>query len=190
MAIRVAPNYCAINAVRDIVEPWIELWGGDEWGESMRSAHSAAHTSYGFTDEDCAIFAEKLLENILFMKEFWDNNGEGLWGYSFDEIDGARALADARAESTKARDYWLEGGNLKGDTGAVDLIAQLPEWLFEDSEQKECDHDWRIVPNVLIPSNPPQQELRCADCGAFDTRPHPNFQAGLPPKDPKDWEKA
>lgn len=57
--------------------------------------------------------------------------------------------------------------------------------------EREHSHDWRIVPNVILPTNPPRQALRCADCPATSSRPHPNFVwKPLPGNDPKKWERA
>jgi hypothetical protein len=137
--IEVAPDYISIETVRNICEPWIDLWGGDEWGESMRDLHGACRTSHGFSDEDCALFATKLLENLISLKEEWiDREGYGLWGYSYDDENGALALAETRTNAREARDYWLKGGNL-GDwagspTKAQVVIAQMPSWLFEDNQ--------------------------------------------------------
>lgn len=181
MATRVKPHYASIESIRDIIEPWIELHGGDEWGESMRDLHGAAKTSYGFSDEDCALFAEKLLENLELLVEY-----DGVGGpYERDPVD----IEQARKEAREAREYWRGGGNIASYADvAIETIDSLPTWLFEGEDVKACDHDWRIMPNVIVPANPPQQRLVCASCGAQDTRPHP--AAGLPSKDPKDWEKA
>lgn len=138
MAIEVKSNYGAINAVRDICEPWIEFHGGDEWGESMRDLHGACHTSYGFTDEDCALFAGKLYDNLLDMIRRLIRDGEPPWGYGYDEESGRLALAETQAKAAKSRAYWLEGGNLGswGSTAdnAKHVIEQMPKWLFEDAD--------------------------------------------------------
>ena len=122
MKFEIRPQYGSIEAVRDIVEPWINL-EGTEWGDSMAGLHMAAHTSYGFSDEDCALFAQKLLENLMGAAE-WLLDGY----YSDEELEGARE--DAR----RARDYWLNGGNL-GDwhttkEDAKFVIDQMPGWMF------------------------------------------------------------
>lgn len=136
--IKVDANYSAINAVRDICEPWIELHGGNEWGESMRDALGASHTSYGFTDEDCATIAQIMINNLLSMIGWLIRDGEGPWGYGYDEEDGRLALAQTQAEAAESRDYWLAGGNLGtfGDSGdkAKAVIDQMPIWLFEDAD--------------------------------------------------------
>jgi hypothetical protein len=120
----IRPKYGAIESVRDICEPWVEIWSGDEWGESMQDLLGASHTSYGLADDDCAIVAEILLRNLIAGKEWADE-------YDIDpEVE-----ADARAESTRLRDYWLKGGNL-GDfhttiEDAKSSIDQMPDWMFE-----------------------------------------------------------
>lgn len=122
----IRPKYGAIESVRDICEPWIEAWGGDEWGDSMFNLHGAAHTSYGLSDEDCAVVAEILLRNVILGKEFGDEYGD----------PDREALA--RSEATERRDYWLKGGNL-GDWAttiedAKSSIEQMPDWFFEKGE--------------------------------------------------------
>lgn len=125
----VLPNYASIQCVRDIAEPWIHLWGGSEWGESMEALRAACHTSYGFSDEDCALFAAKLLENLEVMKE-WALSEGGTFG--FWEPD---AVAATQAEARQAREYWRKGGNLTRWEPAISAanktIATLPVWLFE-----------------------------------------------------------
>ncbi len=144
--ITVKPEYVSINAVRDIAEPWIDLWGGDEWGESMRDALGASHTSYGFTDEDCATIAEILINNLIPMYDWAHDYGSGPWGYGWDAEDGERAVAETRKTAREARDYWLNGGNLgdwaDGPVKAKETIDQLPNWLFEPEPQElEADSD-------------------------------------------------
>lgn len=135
----VLPTYASIECVRDISEPWITLWSGDEWGEVMQSLHGACHTDYGFSDEDCALFASKLIENLEIMKRFWEGDNYGLWGYGYDSGDGGEeALAKARKEATERRDYWRKGGNLNWEpavTAANKTIDTLPTWLFEDDSE-------------------------------------------------------
>lgn len=133
--IKVEPKYGSINAVRDICEPWIELWGGDEWGESMRDLHGASQTSYGLTDEDCATIAEILIRNVIALKNDWiDSDGYPMWGYGYDNESGAKALDEVWRATDKARAYWLKGGNLGtwGTTAddAKRVIDQMPLWLF------------------------------------------------------------
>ena len=125
--ISVVPRYGSISAIRDICEPWIDYWSGDEWGESMVNLHGAAKTSYGFSDEDCALFAGKLLENLIVAKEWADE-------YKQDKGYKEKVQAEARG----SRDYWLAGGNL-GDWGttkedAKSVIDQMPAWLFGEEE--------------------------------------------------------
>lgn len=145
MAIEVKPSYGSINAVRDICEPWIELHGGDEWGESMRDAHGASHTSYGFTDEDCATIAQIMINNLLVMMKWLIADGVPPWGYGYDEESGRTALARTQSEAAESRDYWLNGGNL-GEWGttkddAKHVIDQMPIWLFEDADINPGDLD-------------------------------------------------
>lgn len=141
---KVLPAYASINAVRDICEPWIELWGGDEWGESMRDLHGAAHTSYGLSDEDCATVAEILIRNVIALKEEWiEGEDYDMWGYGYDDESGPAALAETRKKSSEARDYWLKGGNL-GDFSrtiqdAKETIEQMPAWLFEDVDRPRLE---------------------------------------------------
>lgn len=128
----VQPNFVSINTVTNICEPWIELWGGDEWGESMSSLLSACHTSYGFSDEDCALFAQKLLDNLDSQHDWMLEEG---YSYGFMEEDD---LARTRKEACEQRDYWLNGGNFSGDEPskkiAAETIATLPSWLFDDTD--------------------------------------------------------
>ena len=136
--ILVTPAYASINAVADICEPWIELWGGDEWGESMLNLQGACHTNYGFSDEDCALFASKLIENLVTQREWMLYEG---WAYGFMEPD---ALESARKRCRELRDYWLQGGNLKDERSAADAkatIDTMPTWLFETPEEEKHLHD-------------------------------------------------
>lgn len=123
----IEPSYAAIQSVRDLCEVWIDLWGGDEWGDSMRALHAAAHTNYGFSDEDCALFTTRLLANLLDQKVWMDDEGRD-YGLSNDEDEAA-----AQAECRKIRDYWLKGGNL-GDKQTANTakatMEMLPSWMF------------------------------------------------------------
>lgn len=124
----VKPHYASIQPARDLVEPWIDIWGGDEWGDSMRALHDAAHTNYGFSDEDCALFADRLLANLFQQKVWMDEEGVDY------NLSSPESEAQARAECRKSRDYWLKGGNL-GDAEtariAKETMDQLPTWMFE-----------------------------------------------------------
>lgn len=116
-----AAKYGAIEAARDICEPWIAM-EGTEWGESMHGLHAAAQTSYGFSDEDCALFASKLVENLVVAHEDFFNY--------YDEEE----ISQSQETSRKAREYWLKGGNL-GDWGttkddAKSAIDLFPSWIF------------------------------------------------------------
>lgn len=125
--VRVTATYASINCVSDICEPWIELWGGDEWGESMSGLHAACHTSYGFSDEDCALFATKLIENLEYQREWAEDNPD----YSYW---GSERMAQAQARCRELREYWLKGGNLTNFepavTAATNTLATMPSWLF------------------------------------------------------------
>lgn len=138
MPLEVKPSYGAINAVRDICKPWITLHDGDEWGESMIDLYGACHTNHGFTDEDCALFAGKLYDNLIGMIHWLIMDGEAPWGYGYDEESGRRALAETQRQAAEAREYWLKGGNLGSwGTTAEDakvVIDQMPAWLFEDAD--------------------------------------------------------
>lgn len=131
-AFKIPPGYVEINTVVNICSPWIALWSGDEWGESMRDLKGACHTSYGFVDEDCALFAERLYAYLLAQKEWVDAEGEGLGMWEPEPV--ARTQAEAR----KRRDYWAKGGNLgdwaDGPAKAQAMIAQMPDWLFGDEK--------------------------------------------------------
>ena len=51
----------------------------------------------------------------------------------------------------------------------------------------ECDHDWRVDPHVVLPTNPPQRRLMCAKCKrskGSGIRAH-----AVPNTDPNTWEK-
>lgn len=127
MSVKVTPDYASISSVRDICEPWISQWGGDEWGESMANLHGACHTDYCFSDEDCALFASKLIENLEVMKLWVDTEGQG---YGFDEPVDIEA---AQQQCREARDYWLKGGNIQSEhciAKAKETIDTMPGWLF------------------------------------------------------------
>lgn len=129
MKVIVKPDYASIQPVRDLIEPWLEIWGGDEWGDSMRALHAAAHVDYGFSDEDCALFANKLLEYLFSQKTWIDEEGKT---YGLSTVEQER---EAKAECRKTRDYWLNGGNL-GDKRTIatvrSTIKKLPDWMFEE----------------------------------------------------------
>ena len=132
MTINVQPSYPSIKCVCDVVEPWIDLLGGDEWGDSMRSLHGACHTDYGFSDEDCALFASKLFENLEHMKTTgWiDEDGPSYCLFTPDDV------AATQQRCREIREYWRKGGNL-GDFGdtvktATETLDQMPSWVFGD----------------------------------------------------------
>jgi len=33
------------------------------------------------------------------------------------------------------------------------------------NEKDNCEHDWRINPNKILPSNPPRRQVICLKCG-------------------------
>lgn len=118
----VDPDYISSEFVRDVCEPWIKIWSGDEWGESMESLHSAAKTCYGFTDEDCALFATRLLANLIDQREWVIEDGIN---YGFAQpVD----IFYAQNRASGARDYWSRGGNL--GRGAPNLLDSLPPWFY------------------------------------------------------------
>lgn len=127
-SIKVLPSYASINAVVEICEPWIELWGGDEWGESMQNLAAACHTDYGFSDEDCALFASKLFENLEWQKRWVDEEG---YAYGFKEPEDIKRVQEKARE---VREYWRKGGNLTTWQPAIDAanetINTMPGWLF------------------------------------------------------------
>lgn len=127
MTVIITPQYASINAAADIAEPWIQLWSGDEWGESMTSLHGACHTSYGFTDEDCALFASKLWENLLAQKNWVDTEGRtyGFW----EPVQ----IAATQERCRELRDYWKQGGNIKQEpyiSAANETLDTIPAWVF------------------------------------------------------------
>jgi hypothetical protein len=145
MPLEIDPSYGPVNAVRGICKPWIELQGGDEWGDSMFSLYQACHTNHGFDYEDCALFASKLYDNLMAMIYWLIRDGESPWGYGYDEEDGRLALAETQGLAAEARDYWLNGGNLNEDYDgkAKSVIDQMPAWLFEDADINLKDFDVR-----------------------------------------------
>lgn len=55
----------------------------------------------------------------------------------------------------------------------------------------EHTHDWRVDPQVVLSSNPPQAQLVCAICGAHKGS---GFAAAAPvittpSRDPSTWDK-
>lgn len=123
--VTVFPNYLSIDFIRDVAEHWIELMGGDEWGDSASSLHSACHTDYGFSDEDCALFATKLIENIIYSVEQGD-----VWNY----VEDASDVAAVQKKCAEAVEYWLNGGNLGPGWDKEKVVEKtlnsLPEWMF------------------------------------------------------------
>ena len=94
----------------------------------MQNLHGACHTDYGFSNEDCALFAFKLIENLQIQWIWMLEEGHN-YGFMCPEN-----LEATRIETKKRRDYWLAGGNL-GDWGPVKAQAKrtidtMPEWLF------------------------------------------------------------
>lgn len=61
--------------------------------------------------------------------------------------------------------------------------------LQADTNQDSCEHDWRVNPNLVLASNPPQSQLVCAICGGTKGSGIP--EGWKPPtNDPRDWIKA
>jgi hypothetical protein len=54
----------------------------------------------------------------------------------------------------------------------------------------ECDHDWRIDPNVMLMSNPPQQRIVCARCGKRSSRVPPGSKRVGGNHNVQSWEKV
>lgn len=154
--ITVEPHYDCIQAVRSVCKPWIEMWSGDEWGESMRNALGACHTSYGFSDEDCAAIAEILINNLLPMYEWAYEYSDGLWGYGWDgEEGGAKVLAKTRKEASKVReeclnrDQWPYTKYPESYDRVEKLFASMPSWLFEpEPHELEDDEYLKLKPNA------------------------------------------
>lgn len=129
--IKVPPRYPAIETIRDISEPWINIWSGDEWGESMSALHTACHPDYGFSNEDCAVMAQMLWDNLMSAKEWAD-----------DYHDDEEATLEAIELAKIAKADWLEGGGHGGDAAelAKNCIDQMPGWVFgEDLVEEVVD---------------------------------------------------
>lgn len=128
MSVEVLPSYASIQCVRDICQEWINLWSGDEWGEGMQALHAACHTDYAFSDEDCALFASKLFENVETQKDWVENEG-----YQYD-ITKAGDASEVQAKCREVRDYWRQGGNLTDWNPAIEAanktINTIPGWVF------------------------------------------------------------
>jgi hypothetical protein len=89
----------------------------------MHALHRACHVDHGFSYEDCALFASKLLENLTAQYELTEYYED----VNAPEYDEVRRLARIK------RDYWLSGGNLKDEASrriAAKTLADLPDWLF------------------------------------------------------------
>lgn len=123
----ITAEYASINAVREICKVWIDLWGGDEWGESMDALYQASHTSYGLSDGDCARVTRILWKNLQSQKEWMDDEGHEYFDFSDEDME--RVYEETR----RMRDYWRNGGNLgpgpDADIGTA-TIASMPRWLF------------------------------------------------------------
>lgn len=128
MTVKVTPDYASISCVAALCEPWIELWGGDEWGDSMRNLHGACHTDYGFSDEDCALFASKLFENLMIHKQWVDEEGHSYGFWQADDVESVQA------ECREIREYWAKGGNLTDWEPAIQAakatLETIPGWVF------------------------------------------------------------
>lgn len=58
------------------------------------------------------------------------------------------------------------------------------------TEVHNCDHDWRVDPNIVLLSNPPQQRIVCVECGKTSSRLIPGAAYVGPNVNPGSWEKA
>lgn len=137
MSVEVQPTYASIACVVDLCEPWIEIWSGDEWGESMDALARACHTDYGFSDEDCALFASKLFENLEAQKDWVLAEG---YQYDFWEEDRVSA---AEEKCRELREYWKKGGNLTDWEPAIqaanETLKVIPGWVFGEPRPKLQD---------------------------------------------------
>jgi len=125
----IKPVYASIQPVRDLCWPWIDLWGGDEWGDPMRALHAASHIDYGFSDKDCAVLARMLLRNLISQKKWMDERGPE-YELSYKENEEC-----VRARCCELREYWRNGGPLgDSETGKIstETIKLMPDWMFVD----------------------------------------------------------
>ena len=54
---------------------------------------------------------------------------------------------------------------------------------------EECEHDWRVNPNVVLPVMPPRQSLSCLKCGRRTSAPF-HFKMKVNRRnDPSTWKK-
>jgi len=52
------------------------------------------------------------------------------------------------------------------------------------------EHDWRVDPYRILPSNPPRLKHVCATCGAEKSGPLIGVDGGDPTGNPSTWPKA
>ena len=116
----IEPRFGQIETIRGICQPWITQWGGDEWGDSMYSLHAAAQTCYGLDDNDCAILAKMLIENIISMHEWVQVEGKDLGFWDPDNV------AATQSECRERRAYWLKCA----PEDATKVLASVPRWMF------------------------------------------------------------
>ena len=50
----------------------------------------------------------------------------------------------------------------------------------------DCEHDWRVNPNLILTSNPPRRQIICVDCGAVSSIAVVYRRDS---RNPRDWEK-
>lgn len=125
--VEVFPCYVSIGFARDVAEPWIDLLSGCEWGEVASALHTACHTDYGFSDEDCALFASRLLENIIICIE----NGDHLYF-----IEDNEEISSVQKKCKEKANFWLSGGYYasiaKDEEKKIveQTLNSLPKWMF------------------------------------------------------------
>lgn len=123
----ILPTYGSLHVIKEICEPWIEAWSGDEWGEVMSPLAHAIHIDYGLSDEDLAVLAKILWKNINEQNDWMIEEGRS---YGLDEPEYRNRAA---AECRKVRDRWTTEETW-GPTkeAAKATLDSLPSWVFED----------------------------------------------------------
>lgn len=122
--IEVNPSYGSIEPVREVCEVFMDLWSGDEWGESMAALHSAGHTDYGMSDEDCAVVTGMLLKYIIEQKGWMETEGRVACLWDQDEFE------EAQKHCAEIRDRWLKEDFEPTRKEAEEILAKLPDWMF------------------------------------------------------------